>query len=47
MLPSELERLLTEDEDCQDKYTVVKYRDSMSVTKVLSEIKWQKEMTIV
>ena len=35
---SELERLLMEDEECQGKYTVVKYKEEVCISKVLKEL---------
>ena len=35
---SELERLLMEDRECQDRYTVVKYNEEVCISKVLKEI---------
>ena len=45
---SELERLLVEDRECQDRYTVVKYKEEVCISKVLKEMvnlgetKWKK-----
>ena len=35
---SELERLLMEDKECQGKYTVVKYKEEVCISKVLKEL---------
>ena len=35
---SELERLLVEDRECQDRYTVVKYKEEVCISKVLKEM---------
>ena len=35
---SELERLLMEHRECQDRYTVVKYKEEVCISKVLKEL---------
>jgi len=35
---SELKRLLLEDKECQDGYTVVKYKEEVCISKVLKEM---------
>ena len=35
---SELERLLMEDKECQGRYTVVKYKEEVCISKVLKEL---------
>ena len=35
---SELERLLMEHRECQDRYTVVKYKEEVCISKVLKEM---------